>query len=144
VPRIFSVTLQKTKCTMGQTGENITAAAYAAKGWQIIGRRVRKRGLEIDLIAIHPQNKIGKIIEVKTRSVRNESFHRWGCVMGLISKSKSVALQRGAQHALDHFLIPRGITSVSLDIVLVLLQSSAPSILRWSDVGQGTAEGNRM
>jgi len=51
---------------LGIQGEQIAAEALVARGWRVIGRNVRLRNGELDLIALDGRTLV--FIEVKTRS----------------------------------------------------------------------------
>lgn len=51
----------------GRYGESLAERYFSGKGWTILGRNVRVRGGEIDLVAMDGEELV--VIEVRTRSI---------------------------------------------------------------------------
>lgn len=62
--RIAAVSIEGNR--LGVRGERIASATLVARGWRIVGRNVRLRSGEIDLIALDGRALV--FVEVKTRS----------------------------------------------------------------------------
>ena len=51
----------------GRYGESLAERYFSGKGWTILGRNVRVRGGEIDLVAVDGEEMV--VVEVRTRTI---------------------------------------------------------------------------
>ncbi len=109
---------------LGDTGEDLAAAALKKQGYKILERNYITPLGEIDLIA--RQGKTLVIIEVKTR--KNTRF---GSPQEAVSAAKQAKLRRLA----DYYLKEHRLTgaSVRFDVVAILLADAGPQIEIISD-----------
>jgi putative endonuclease len=106
--------MQTTSQRLGALGERIAARWLRARGWDIVGERVRIGRRDLDLIA-HRDNTIA-VVEVKTR--RGEEF---GGPVGAVGWQKQRQLVRATQEWLHHTRAVPGY--IRFDVVGVLVDS---------------------
>ncbi len=115
------------RASLGQWGEDIAAVRLEELGYRIVGRRVRLRRDEIDLIAVPTSDRVPQIVfvEVKTRS--SDDF---GGPIAAVDRRKRHALCRAAARYLR--LLPDGPRPFRFDIVEVIgrPESSHPPTVR--------------
>lgn len=59
---------------LGMAGETLAATYLAGRGYRILERNARLGHLEIDIIAMDPNNEILVFVEVKTRRAADPDF----------------------------------------------------------------------
>lgn len=59
-------TMSRARVTLGEIGENLACAELERRGYAIVARRYRRRGGEIDIIALDGGTVV--FVEVKTRA----------------------------------------------------------------------------
>lgn len=79
-----------TKHRLGTVGEELAVAFLEERGWQIIERNYRRKGIELDIIGRDPDRGI-VFVEVRTR--RSGSA---GSAWESITQAKANRLRRGA------------------------------------------------
>jgi len=77
------------KKTIGNLGEKIIAGRLIEQGFQIVGRQIRTRYGEVDLVATKPHKVL--FVEVKTRTSR-----LFGCPEDAITPKKRVTMRKTA------------------------------------------------
>lgn len=120
--RIFS---EKSPHVTGQKGENFVSRLYEEAGWQIVARRFRVRGSEIDLAVMNKSSMQARIIEVKTRQFKRLDL---ASAEMLMSQQKLHCLRLGARH-LDDQMRRQGLElNWSVDVVLLSKEKASGSI----------------
>ena len=97
--------MTKERISLGNQGEQKVSEWLISKGYTIIGRNVRYRTAEIDLIARHPRSNAISFIEVRTR--QNASL---GHPLETISAKKQANIRKAA----ELFLLQKKISNVAI------------------------------
>lgn len=105
--------MTQSRNTLGQAGEDLVAERIARAGWRLLGRNVRTRNGEIDLIAI--DGSCLTFIEVKAG--------RAGSLAGperpalAVGRQKQARLRRLAREWLGQHRPPPGCRAIRFDVV---------------------------
>jgi putative endonuclease len=104
---------------LGDTGEDLAAAALKKQGYKILERNYTTPLGEIDLIARHDKTLV--IVEVKTRKST-----RFGSPQEAVSAAKQAKLRRLA----DYYMKGKRLTgtAVRFDVVAITLSDAGPQI----------------
>ena len=97
--------MTRERISLGNRGEQKVYEWLISKGYTIIGRNIRYRTAEIDLIASHPGGNAISFIEVRTR--QNASL---GHPLETISARKQTNIRKAA----ELFLLQKKITNVAI------------------------------
>lgn len=106
-------------CTLdARSAENIVEYLYKQHRWDVLARRFRIRGSELDLAVVQQRARLGRIVEVKLRThlpkIDFESTRQ------LLTTKKIAAIKRGAS-ALNDKIAAGGLhVSWSFDVALVV------------------------
>jgi putative endonuclease len=84
---------RRARLRKGRTSEALAAAVLMAKGYLILGRRVKTRAGEIDIIAV--RGKRLAFVEVKRRATREAAE-------AAITAKQAARIRRAADHWLAH------------------------------------------
>ena len=79
----------KTK-QIGDIGESLAAKLLKKSGYKIIERNLHVSHNELDIIAVHKKQKVIAFVEVKTRTVDNDLYSRFGTPASAVSKEKQI------------------------------------------------------
>ena len=79
------------KRALGDKGEQIAEVYLRANGYRILGRNVRLKRDEIDIIAYDPTHRMIVFVEVKTRTHTSEAYP----IRTALNRRKLHALRRG-------------------------------------------------
>ena len=79
----------KTK-QIGDIGESLAAKLLKKSGYKIIERNLHVSHNELDIIAVHKKQKVIAFGEVKTRTVDNDLYSRFGTPASAVSKEKQI------------------------------------------------------
>ncbi len=112
--------------SLGRRGENWVANLVESRGWTVLARNWRRRGVELDIVALRTGDLI--ILEVKTRrdSRALEDPHR------VLSWGKRKAFIRGAHLYLSH---EQDLAALSIRLYLaVLLFEGGRFKARWHPI----------
>jgi Holliday junction resolvase-like predicted endonuclease len=112
-------------------GESVIAAWAQKAGWTTLGRQLRGRGYELDLVTLRGNEC--RIIEVKTRLFPRQEPDLY-IMSNWLSSAKQAAITRGV-----HDLIHRGRIgtrgSISVELFAVdILRDLKIRVYRWPDV----------
>jgi Holliday junction resolvase-like predicted endonuclease len=107
--------------------ENLIADLYTRHDWQILRKRFRMRGSEIDLAVMQPNSGVAKIIEVKLR--KNQPQIDFNFANSLLPAKKIEAIRRGSFELADRYLKQGLKLDWSFDMVLVTPDPSGNSCI---------------
>ena len=104
------------KIDTGKKGELFVRKWLEDKGFQIIGKNIRHRIAEIDIIALHPDKLTISFVEVRTR---NDSIH--GHPLETVNNRKQMHIRKAA----ELFLAKNRISDVAIqfDVASIVWQT---------------------
>lgn len=104
------------KINKGKNGELFVSEWLENQGFKIIGRNVRHRIAEIDIVALHPDETTISFVEVRTR---NESIH--GHPLETVNHRKQMHIRKAA----ELFLMKNRISGVAIqfDVASIVWQT---------------------
>ena len=106
----------------GDTAEDDVAASLAARGWRLLGRRVRAGRSELDLVAVDPgPPRTLVIVEVRWRRSRD-----FGLPEETVDRRKLAHLRAGIGRLLEASRLPEGMVLPDLPIRLDLVVVEPP------------------
>ena len=107
----------------GDAAEELVADRLAAAGWRILGRNVRVRRLELDIVAVDPDGPALVIVEVRWRSRRD-----YGIAEESVDPRKMARLRAAAFDLLDRGRLPDGtaVPRLPLRLDLVVVEPGRP------------------
>ncbi|HMD36845.1 MAG TPA: YraN family protein [Vicinamibacterales bacterium] len=107
------------RVSLGKTGEDLAVAELERRGYEILARRYRRRGGEIDIIARDRETTV--FVEVKTRE-NGEFGDGWEAVRGWKQRRMAgVAMDYAARNGLID-------TRCRFDVVSIQFGSDGPAI----------------
>lgn len=118
IPAVVRVKLAP-DCTLdARNAEHVVEYLYRQHQWDVLTRRFRIRGSELDLAMIHFPSRTGRIVEVKLRTCLPKI--NFGSTKDLLPTKKIAAIRRGAI-ALNHRISDKGLDLTwILDMALVV------------------------
>ena len=124
---------QLSRMEIAVLGESIVAAWAQKAGWSEVGRQIRGRGYELDLVV--KRDSEFRVIEVKTRlfPIREPDFN---ITTNWLSISKQCSMTRGAKELISKGqMSARGTISAEL-FAVDILKDQRLRVYRWPDVFQ--------
>ena len=82
---------------IGALGENAAVAFLKKQGLKILGRNLHFSHNEIDVVAKDTKNKILVFVEVKTRSLGEDMYLKYGAPSAAVTKQKQQRLIEAAR-----------------------------------------------
>jgi putative endonuclease len=151
-PRLFARCCTLDDRELGEWGEEVAARYLAARGWRILGRRMKTSAVEVDIVALADREIV--CVEVKTGRVEplprphgNDSELRdlelrWrpGARCGparidaLRRAARALRRELGASRAHDHRFDDRSRGQVDLIEVFLPMATRRPRILHHADI----------
>ena len=113
---------------IGNIGETAAAKHLKKNGYKVIERNLHVSRNELDIVAVHKKQKILAFVEVKTRTVDDDLYSRFGTPASAVSKEK----QSRTIEAARVFLTKNGKYSSfqpRLDVIEVFLKKESFEIL---------------
>ena len=117
----------KTK-QIGNIGENAAAKFLKRKGYRIVERNLHISHNELDIVAVHRKQKIIAFVEVKSRSVDDDLYSRFGTPAASVSKEKQARTIEAAKAFLSTSKKYSGLQP-RLDVIEIFLKRESFEIL---------------
>lgn len=112
--------MSRARVTLGKIGENLACAELERLGYAIVARRYRRRGGEIDIVALDARTVV--FVEVKTRD---------GTAFGTGADAVTFTKQRRMMLVASDFLARHGLTErpCRFDVIAVSLSPDGPAVV---------------
>jgi putative endonuclease len=124
--------MSRRRVILGETGENLACEELARRGYAIVARRYRRRGGEIDVVALDGSTVV--FIEVKTRAGGAFGGAAEAVTPGKQRRIAAVAADFLARHRLED-------RACRFDVVAVDVGGDGPRIEVYRSAFDGTAAG---
>ncbi len=102
---------------IGQSGEDIAESYLKRRGLRIIGRNIKRAGVEADILARDGKTMV--VVEVKTKT-----SHDFGLPQEMVGPRKQRQLRRFARS----LLAEHGLIAIRVDVVAVTMGGGEPEV----------------
>jgi putative endonuclease len=126
--------MSRSRVALGEIGENLACDELLRRGYAIVARRYRRRGGEIDIIALDGQTVV--FVEVKTRA---------GASFGTAADAITWTKQRRIMGIATDFLARHRLTErpCRFDVVCIELADDGPAIEVYTNAFEAGAGAGR-
>lgn len=94
--------MKNSKKEIGKLGEDVAAKFLKKNKYKLLGRNLRFSHNELDIVAVSKKQRLISFIEVKTRSVDDDLYSRFGTPASAVDNKKQARTIKAARDFLYH------------------------------------------